>query len=391
MKHHGIYAFLALFIIISSTHRGIAAIPPALRIENIVLAPIQPHQDNPHIIWYDDFNEDRLSSYLEPSASSPHARRSAKENLGGTGHSMECYYPKGSQGFGNRKLVFGDSPVGKPVRAGEKFDDIYWRIYVKHQAGWSGSPAKMSRATGLVTSKWNQAFISHVWSSGLALTLDPATGVRSNQVVTTQYNDFDRLKWLGNKPAGRFPVHVTEESGRWVCIESRIKLNTPGKKDGYAALWVDGKLDTERNNLDFRGSYTGRGASVNAIFLEAYWNSGSPIDQYRWYDDFVVSTAPIGPLTATANPTLVRTAGECKGWEVQIADGKEIILWSSKLLDGTAARVTVTTQSGNFHGSISSRSSLPSGTVYFCRIRQQSLANEWSQWSDWHQPFYAAK
>ena len=171
--------------------------------------------------------------------------------------------------------------------------------------GWE-SPAKMSRATGFVSARWNQAFISHVWSSGLPLTLDPATGVQSNRVVTTKYNDFDHLKWLGNQPVGRFPIHATEESGRWICVESRIQLNQPGQKDGYAALWVDGRLDTERRGLDFRGNYTGRGASVNAVFLEAYWNSGSPANQYRWYDDFVVSTAPIGPLTATVNPTLIR-------------------------------------------------------------------------------------
>jgi hypothetical protein len=87
----------------------LAVAPPAPRIESIVLAPIQPHQGNPQVIWYDDFDADRLASYLEPSASSPQARRSVSEALGGAGQSMECYYPNGSQGLGNRKLVFGDS------------------------------------------------------------------------------------------------------------------------------------------------------------------------------------------------------------------------------------------------------------------------------------------
>jgi hypothetical protein len=370
----------------------LAVAPPAPRIESIVLAPIQPHQGNPQVIWYDDFDADRLASYLEPSASSPQARRSVSEALGGAGQSMECYYPNGSQGLGNRKLVFGDSPIGKPLRAGEKFEDIYWRLYVKHQAGWVGSPAKMSRATGLVSSGWNQAFISHVWSSGLPLTLDPATGVQSNQVVTTKYNDFDHLKWLGNKPVGQFPIHATEESGRWVCVESRIKLNQPGQNDGYAALWVDGRLDTERRGMDFRGSYTGRGASINAVFLEAYWNSGSPTNQYRWYDDFVVSTAPIGPLTATVNPTLIRTpSGDCAGWEAQISGDSSgsLMVWASQSLPGGTHRVTVTSRTGSFLGSCSGRVALELGPVYFGRVRQKNAAGEWSDWSDWHQPFYA--
>ena len=70
---------------------------------------------------------------------------------------------------------FGDSPVGRPLRRGETFDEVYWRIYVKHQPGWTGSPAKMSRATSLTSERWTQAFILHVWSSGAFLTLDPAT------------------------------------------------------------------------------------------------------------------------------------------------------------------------------------------------------------------------
>jgi hypothetical protein len=158
-----------------------------------------------------------------------------------------------------------------------------------------------------------------------------------------------------------------------------------------AALWVDGRLDTERKGLDFRGSYTGRGASVNAVFLEAYWNSGSPTNQYRWYDDFVVSTAPIGPLTATANPTLIRTvSGDCAEWEVQISGDStgSLIVWDSQGLPSATNRVMVSSQSGSFLGALSGRASLESGPMYFCRIRQKNVAGEWSDWSGWHQPFY---
>lgn len=368
---------------------GVAAQPAAPRIESVVLAPRQPHAADPHVIWYDDFDQDRIKSYLEPAAGSPENRRSAAEALGGAGASMECHYPQGGQGIGNRKLVFGDSPIGRPLRAGEKFYDVYWRIYVKHQAGWTGAPAKMSRATGFVSAQWNQAFIAHVWSAGLPLTLDPASGVREGRVVTTRYNDFANLHWLGNKPTGKFPIHATEEAGRWVCVESRVRLNTPGKKDGYAALWIDGRLDTERQGLDFCGSYTGRGSSVNAIFLEAYWNDGSPRDQYRWYDDFVVSTAPIGPLTAPANPTLIRTPGDCAAWEVQLAgDGAgERPVWNSGELPGAQRRVTVTPQAGTFLGAAAGRTALAAGSLVFCRVRQRDAAGGWSPWSPWHQPF----
>ncbi|MBM3881660.1 MAG: hypothetical protein FJ387_18365 [Verrucomicrobia bacterium] len=371
----------------------LAAAPGVPRLESAVLAARQPHEANPEVIWYDNFDIDRLSTYLEPKAGSPDARRSADEGLGGHGAAMECFYAQGSRGVGNRKLVFGDCPFGKPLRSGERFTDVYWRIYVKHQRGWQGSPAKLSRATGFVSAAWNQAFISHVWSAGLPLTLDPASGVQGGQVVTTKYNDFDHLRWLGNRPVGRFLLHATAESGRWVCIESRVRLNTPGQEDGLATLWVDGVLDSSRANLDFCGTYTGRGAAVNAIFLEAYWNDGSPADQYRWYDDFVVSTHPIGPLTADPNPTLIRQPDpECHRWEAQIAADPQGagLVWASGLLLGADRRVTVTAESGGFVGLAAGQSALPAGPMYFGRVRQRDATGEWSAWSGWHQPFWVA-
>ena len=360
--------------------------PP--RIESVVPARVQPHEGNRAVIWYDNFDgpENAPYPYLEPKPDSPHAKRSAREALGGAGQAMECFYAKGEQGIGNRKLVFGDCPFGKPLRAGEKFEDIYWRIYVKHQDGWQGSPDKMSRATGFVSNRWNQAFISHVWSSGIPLTLDPVTGVRDGQVVTTRYNDFPNFKWLGNSPKGTFSTHATSEAGRWVCVESRLKLNTPGRKDGYAALWVDGVLDCERKDLDLRGTYSAHG--INAVFLEAYWNNGSPVDQYRWYDDFVVSTKPIGPVTAPANPVLIKTRVDQGGdWEVQLASDArgDTIVWTSRRVVSVIHRLEVTNRNGVFADA--KLTALPPGPKYFCRVRQQDAVGQWSPWSAWHQPF----
>jgi hypothetical protein len=366
--------------------------PETPRIESVVLAPVQPHVGNPDVIWYDNFDgpESTQALYLEPKVDSPHAKRSTTEALGGKGQSMECFYAKGERGVGNRKLVFGDCPFGRPIRKGEKFDDVYWRIYVKAQKGWTGGgPAKMSRATGFVSSRWNQAFIAHVWGSGPNLTLDPVSGIKDGRPVTTRYNDFDNFKWLGNSPKGTFPIHSTEESGRWICVESRLKLNTPGQEDGYNGLWIDGRLDTERTGKDFRGTYTEH--TINAIFLEAYWNSGSPVDQYRWYDDFVVSTKPIGPSTALANPTLIKApSADCAAWEVEIAadpDGATMI-WKSQPINTPGGQVTATPKTGSFLMRLAGKAQLASGPMYFCRVRQQNAAGAWSDWSPWHQPFF---
>lgn len=390
-----LWLLCCMFVAVSAGTALAASKPETPKVESIELAPVQPHEGNKSVIWYDNFDKHDAANwkYHEPSADKNTITR--REALGGKGGSMELFYPKGKKGggTGNRKLAFGDSPIGRPIRKGEQFTDVYWRIYVKHQKGWTGGgPAKMSRAMIMVSNRWNQAMISHVWGSGERLTLDPVRAVSGTRVLTKKYNDWPGLKWLGNKPVSKFPIHATEESGRWVCVEARAKLNTPGKSDGYNALWIDGVLQCDRKNMNFRGSYTAKG--INAVFLEAYWNRGSPVDQYRWYDDFVVSTKPIGPLTARANPTLIKTPlADCAGWEAQIAAGAAgaEVLWRSRTISGNDKSVKVAASTGSFAGKAEGASALTHGPLYFCRVRQMNRAETWSDWSGWHQPFQVDK
>ncbi len=364
------------------------------RIECVVPLPHQPQESDSATIWYDDFN----------GPDKPYGEASGKlddhESLGGVGKSLACYYAKVSQGEGNRKVFFGDSPSGGRtiVRKGEHFDEIYWRIYVKHQPGWTGGGgAKLSRATCLTTPTWQQAMIAHVWSGpGETLTLDPATGVRGGQIVTTRYNDFAHLHWLGNKPPSTFKFSSPAEAGWWVCVEAYAKLNTPGQKDGVNRLWIDGRLEAQRTGLDWRGSYTGH--SINAVFLEAYWNQGSPVSQTRWLDNFVISTKPIGPVVCPPNPVLIKTphggTGKPPAWEAQLAadaDGKQVVWTSNPITDGSQVRVDSAT--GKFVGPLEGKSELAAGMSCYSRVRERiSDGSETtaSNWSPWHQHFVVA-
>lgn len=398
-----------------------AQTPEVPRIDSVAPLRPQPAQRDPAVIWYDDFDD--LASparYGEKSGELVDT-----EHLGDRGMSLRMYYATGERGTGNRKVFFGDAPTypEKVVRRGEKFTDVYWRVYVKHQRGWTGGgPAKMSRATSMTSANWQQAVIAHVWSGAEGLTLDPASGVQGDQVVTRRYNDFSRLHWLGNSPGSKFLIHSTEQAGRWVCVEARAKLNTPGKSDGYTALWIDGIFQTERKNLNWRESYDGHG--INAVFLEAYWNRGSPVDQSRYMDEFVISTKPIGPVTVPLDPTLIKTPyfGPAKqnAWEIELAVrlekeepgavrisestdlnraggrqygnpivGEDVwgtVAWKSRPIAGEGLSVVVNAANGSFVGPLVGKTSLTPGSEYFCRVRQQG-DGKWSEWSEWHQPF----
>ncbi len=359
------------------------------RIERVIPSPRQPHAADRATIWYDDF-DGPPKQYGE--ATGP---LDDSQSLSDGGKSLRCFYRKGSQGTGGRKVFFGDAPVysQSAPRRGESFDEIYWRIYVKHQAGWRGAPAKMSRATILADSHWAQAMIAHVWSGpGDSLTLDPVRGVDGRRVVTRRYNDFERIKWLGNRPASRFPIHATEESGWWVSVECRAKLNTPGKRDGVNQLWIDGRLECERRGLDWRGSYTERG--INAVFLEAYWNRGSPVTQSRWYDNLVISTRPIGPVVCPANPVLVLACRDGEhsggGWEFEVSGdlhGRDVVFRSNRV---SGNRAVVDPAHGKFIGPLAGRHGLAANQVYYVRARYVERTGSRSAWSRWHQGFRVA-
>ena len=356
----------------------VAEKPAVAHIDYIEPASSQLAETAASVIWADDFDaESWKEAYAEKGGDLTNQVR-----LGRKGKALHMRYPKGHRGKGGCKVFFGDSPAypAKALRSGRTFDDIYWRFYVKHQAGWQGGgPAKLSRATSIAGPRWSQAMIAHVWSSGESLTLDPASGIKDDQLVTTRYNDFANLRWMGNKPVSKFKIHATSESGRWVCVEARAKLNTPGKKDGENQLWIDGKLEAERVNLDWRGRFDRKG--INAVFLEAYWNDGSPVDQSRWIDHFVIATEPIGPITAAVNPVIVKTPysgpGKQQAWQVELAkgaSGRETV-WKSPAIEHSS-QFTIPSEI------------LDSGTLYYVRVRQQSSEGAvWSDWSDWHQPF----
>jgi len=366
--------------------------PGIPRISHVSMSESQPHETDVSCIWYDDFDD--VKTYLESTG-----ELDFDEYFGSRGGSMKAGFRKGEiEGEGNRKLAFGDFPSETSVVAkGKHFDEIYWRIYVKHEYGWTGSPAKMSRATSIVSQNWQQAMIAHVWSGdNNCLTLDPARGVKgqTDSILTTGYNDFENLSWLGNKPCSDFQISSTGESGYWVLVEASARLNTPGKSDGSSRLWIDGQLEAERVNLNFRGSYTKHG--INAVFLESYWNDGAIKTEGRWFDNFVVSTEPIGPVYCSSNPVLYKTPfhgpGNLEAWEVELAsgvNGNDVVFSSQPVKD--REQIVIDPNTGTFTGSLQNNIQLLPGTTYFCRVRQKSTNGQWSDWSRWHQQFKVDK
>jgi hypothetical protein len=95
-------------------------------------------------------------------------------------------------------------------------------------------------------------------------------------------------------PAFEWPSYgadFTVERGRWYEIASEVKLNSVGKADGEARLWVDGKLLVDKSGIAMRK--TDEWGINRAMFGGWYSNSGgnnpspNPVSPSNWYIDDV--------------------------------------------------------------------------------------------------------
>jgi hypothetical protein len=263
---------------------------------------------DPAVIWCDDFEDvtPLREKYYDYDDDGGEFVRVDYERLSGS-QSLRSRWQPGEIDAGHLFFNFGRNPLGSQAAAGENLREVYWRLYVKLQDGFVDHPDKLTRATVFAGSNWQQAMIAHVWASGSrrdVLMLDPASGVDGGgNLVTTKWNDFANLAWLGGRPGA-----PSLAPGRWYCVETHVKLNTPGQADGVFEFWVDQRLEARRADLNWVKTWTAYG--LNSILLETYWNQGSPATQERYLDDFVVSRNPIGCRDSTRPnpPTNLRTA-----------------------------------------------------------------------------------
>lgn len=203
--------------------------------------------------------------------------------------------PAGSEFGGSAKLGLGAvpdpyfAPVGNPSVA---YSDLRWCADLT-VTGSRGVPHKAARVASFSDSDWSEAAVSHVWGSPAApyLTTDPVSAVVGERVVSSGYNDFGAFRWLGQ---GQTTSDVVDGQPHRVC--ARQRLNTLGQTDGVLQVWVDGALELERRDLDWRGRYDGYG--WNALFLESYYNGGPPSPVTMAWDNLEVRAAgtPLGTV-----------------------------------------------------------------------------------------------
>lgn len=86
--------------------------------------------------------------------------------------------------------------------------------------------------------------------------------------------------------------NVRPELGRWSCYELMVKANTPGRRDGRIACWLDGELIADFPNLRLRDVES---LKIDTFTINGYIHPNRIRANTIWFDDVVAATSYIGP------------------------------------------------------------------------------------------------
>jgi hypothetical protein len=238
----------------------------------------------------------------------------------GAGRSLRARTPRGSrQGFGYH-ASFERAGIGAQ-------DDVHYRYrvyfpddYVWRNASGGGGgklPGLAGKAfggdeekVGAGGQRWNGR--TEVGRSNLADADGWSARVLWNKdrtVATYLYAQWpvgpsSPRSWFGHSQTCRADPHDGESTelqlraGSWNTIELRVRLNTPGQRDGTLQLWLNGHECVDRDDVEYRSA-----TRPDLRITEQYvtWFYGGPTrdapdrDSTIHFDDAVLSRAYVGP------------------------------------------------------------------------------------------------
>ncbi|MBZ5544881.1 MAG: hypothetical protein LAO07_14570 [Acidobacteriia bacterium] len=80
----------------------------------------------------------------------------------------------------------------------------------------------------------------------------------------------------------------------WHSLEVEVLANSPGQSDGRITIWFDGNQVAQDSAVNLRGTFT-TGIARIEIGNQADRLNYLAVEEYRYWDDIVISTSRIGP------------------------------------------------------------------------------------------------
>ena len=312
----------SLLLLLSSLLGGVtyAQSPSPLPFGNNGIAAKYPDDANiksdPNVIFADDFESYASESQLWGNWSNIYQQQDVlittdPANVFSGQRSLEMRVPAQTTEVGNA--------VEKHLNPTR--DTVFVRVYTKFGAGYNVSGSEHNGISmsaqyccpGVPANGTNK-FEVDVENSRDLTSANP--GFTNSYVYYPEQRDLYGDHWFPNgtvlpftnTPGNWGPYFVPRPNfipvlNRWYCYELMVKANTPGLRDGRVAIWIDGILLADFQNVRLRDVDTLR---IDTVELALYIKANTiPTDSVKWYDNVVIATSYIGPMLSTkvAPPT----------------------------------------------------------------------------------------
>jgi hypothetical protein len=248
------------------------------------------------ILWKSDF-EDQYQSCWGSRNSSGYARTACGE-FGGIGSWGSKLNEWGTRRSGSKSLAVtyakNEDVAGASLTLSANVVDV--RAYYNFGSGYDfGQGVKIARV---------QSFNESTQMNDIDIVMTVRSKGSVNQCGTTDMNDMGLF--FNGRPVGfdwgNSTSTRTFQRNRWYAIEYQVFLNTPGQKNGWVKIWVDGVLAASKTGINIRGKGNWN-VKLNRIRLGGWYSNSahgnscsSPSRPSTMYiDDVAVGTEYIGP------------------------------------------------------------------------------------------------
>lgn len=204
-------------------------------------------------------------------------------------------YPMGGVGPSATGLQF---PVdfGKIMGKKAYFSSLYLRYYVYFEPGFDfvkggklpglmGGNNSWTRSGGNIPDGTNGWTMRFMWrEKGAAVVyayLPPGT--------------YQKGVWGTD-----IPLNKTFTTGKWICLEQYIKINTPGKPDGQLSVWIDNEKVLALSDVNYR-TVDNTAGKIGGIYFSTFHGGNTPDwapsqTSYARFDGFVAASQRVGPI-----------------------------------------------------------------------------------------------
>ena len=203
----------------------------------------------------------------------------------GTNRFLKITYESGRRGPDAASAWFVDFAMANRP----SYDDLYmsYRIRFPSNFDWvlggelpgltGGSANTSSKPTG--QDGWSARMAWRTLGTGYAHLFYP-----------DQSGSFgDYIQWNATGAHASFP------KGRWITVENRVVMNTPGQSNGMIQTWFDGELVLNKAGMRFRDVSS---FGIDGFYFSTFFGGDSALwhpskDETIEFDDFIFSDKPL--------------------------------------------------------------------------------------------------